>query len=380
MKNWMRSLPLVVCGIMAAGAVAATAWWPAGGSGMQQLQSEQWPQPAPQLAGTPQDWLNTNGRPLDLRTLTNTHHVVLIDFWEYTCVNCLRTLPYLEEWNRRYAKDGLVIIGVHTPEFQFAHSRANVAAAVKRLGITYPVLVDSQYLNWNLFRNSYWPRHYLVDWRDLIVADHSGEGGYRETELEIQRLLHQIHPALHFPQPMSPVHSADKAGAVCYPMTPELYVGSRGAEDGQHGNLDPWQPGHTEQFVDPGVPHDDGEVYANGLWTQELESLQHARHTTDLSDYVALKYHALQCNAVIKPETGKPFVLYVAQDNMPVPKADAGADLKYDTTGNSYLLVDQPRMYYVIKNHKFGYHELRLATRSRGFGLYSFTFTSCEEP
>src|SRR5579871_3310899 len=186
----------------------------------QELHSDQWPQPAPALIGVPSDWLNTDGQPLQIKKGV----VYLIDFWEYTCVNCLRTLPYLQEWNRRYARDGLVIVGIHTPEFQFAHDRNNVAKAVKQLGITWPVLVDSDYRNWTAYNNSFWPRKYFIDGTGRIVADHAGEGGYEESEARIQAMLKHLHPGLKFPKVMALVHDADKPGAVCYPTTAETYV------------------------------------------------------------------------------------------------------------------------------------------------------------
>src|SRR5437667_11545201 len=122
--------------------------------------------------------------------------VVLVDFWEYTCVNCIRTLPYLKEWHNRYAKDGLVIIGIHTPEFACAKQRGNVAQAVKKLGITWPVLVDSDYRNWRAYNNAYWPRKYFIDHTGHIVEDHAGEGGYEESEAKIQELLKEINPKI----------------------------------------------------------------------------------------------------------------------------------------------------------------------------------------
>lgn len=337
-----------------------------------------WPQPCPPLIGSASDWLNTGGQPLSIRA--DGHHVYLIDFWEYTCVNCLRTLPYLQEWNRRYAKYGLVIIGIHTPEFAFARDHANVAAAVKRLGVTWPVLVDSDYRNWNAFHNNFWPREYFVNAGGQIVADHSGEGNYDETEARIQDLLSDINPAIKFPPPMQPIRTMDRPGAVCYPTTPELYVGERGATEGQHGNLTGFQPGLTLAFIDSGSPHDDGKIYANGLWTAEPESLRHARTSADLNDYVALRYHALECNAVIKPEDGKPLKVFVTQDGMWVAPPDRGADIQTDQNGRTYLLIDSPRMYHVTRNAKFGTHELRLASKSPDFGIYSFTFSSCEQP
>lgn len=339
-----------------------------------QLQSDQWPQPAPKLIGTPEDWINTDGKPLKLEK----GRVYLIDFWEYTCVNCIRTLPYLREWHQRYAKDGLVIIGIHTPEFQFAKEKDNVAAAVKKLGITWPVLVDSEYKNWTAYHNSFWPRKYFIDARGRIVADHAGEGGYAQSEALIQRLLKQLNPRKQFPKAMAPIRDTDKPGAVCYPMTPELYAGGRGYQTGQFGNIASFDPGQTFTFTDPGVPHEDGKIYAHGVWRTAEESLRHGRATPDLRDYIALRYHALECNAVIKPEGNASFRVEIVQDGKPVRKEDRGTDIRYDENGHSYLLVEEPRMYNLIKNAKYGYHELRLASASPDFGLYSFTFASCE--
>lgn len=338
------------------------------------LISEDWPQPAPSLIGRPEDWLNTDGKPLKLKKGT----VYLIDFWEYTCVNCLRTLPYLQEWNRRYGKDGLVIIGIHAPEFEFSKDPRNVAAAVKKLGITWPVLIDSQYRNWRMFHNSFWPRKYFIDSRGIIVADHRGEGGYGESEAEIQKLLRQIHPGIKFPRVMEPVRGTDRPGAVCYPVTHEIYAGYRGFATGQHGGLDSYTVDATASLNDPGAPHPDGVLFGTGPWLLGRESLRHARETREPADYLAIKYHALECNAVIKPEGGKPVRVLVTQDGKPVARADRGADLRCDESGATYITVDEPRMYALIKNAQFGSHELKLASTSPDFGLYSFTFSSCE--
>lgn len=344
-----------------------------------QVASESWPQPAPRFYGTEKDWINTDGKPLKMEELIRQHRPIMIDFWEYTCVNCLRTLPYIKEWQKRYAKYGLVIVGVHTPEFKFAHDRDNVAAAVKRLGITWPVLVDSDYQNWSAYQNSYWPRHYFIDGKGRIVEDHAGEGGYEESEATIQRLLKQIHPNLHFPHPMLAVRDTDKPGARCYPMTPELYAGLRGSQSGQLGNIDPFTPNTLGTFAAPAADLPDGRIYAVGTWRMQEESLQHGQEAANLNDKILLRYHALEANAVIKPEKGAPLKVYVTQDSRPVAKKDRGDDIQYDPDGASYLLVDQPRMYRLTKNARFGSHLLTLASRSSGFGLYSFTFSSCEE-
>jgi thiol-disulfide isomerase/thioredoxin len=335
----------------------------------------------PALVGTENDWLNTpDGKPLDIAELLRTHHVILVDFWEYTCVNCLRTLPYLKEWNRRYAKDGLVIIGIHTPEFAFAKEHANVEHAVKQLGVTWPVLIDSEYKNWQAFQNNFWPRKFFINDKGMIVADHSGEGNYDRSEELIQRLLKQANPAFKSSGVMSPIRDTDVPGAVCYPTTAELYVGARGDENNQHGNLGAYQPGVTRLFRD--VPqHVDGRIYLNGAWTMDAESVHPKGDPTPApgatTTYAALTYHALGCNAVIKPEQSHGFKVYVTQDGYPVARADRGEDIKVDADGSTYLLIDEPRMYRITKNVQFGSHQLMLLPTSSSFGLYSFTFTSC---
>lgn len=342
------------------------------------VQSEVWPQPAPLLVGSANDWLNTNGKPLKIEK----GKVYLIDFWEYTCVNCIRTLPYLKKWNQRYAKDGLVIIGIHTPEFKFAKDRANVARAVKKFGIDWPVLIDSDYANWTAFANSFWPRKYFIDGKSIIVADHAGEGGYEESETRIQQLLKEIHPNLTFPKAMEPVRATDKPGVMVYPTTRELYAGRRGNESGQHGNISNFAVGKSATYNNPGSALEDGLIYLQGVWKTEEESLRHGRTTASPTDRVLLRYHALECNAVIKPEggSGKPFHVYVTQDGKPVTKADKGDDIQYDTLGKSYFVVDAPRMYSLTRNAKFGSYLITMATGSPNFGLYSFTFTSSEMP
>src|SRR5918995_6098215 len=115
--------------------------------------------------------------------------VVLVDFWTYSCINCIRTLPYLVDWNQKYSDKGLVIVGIHAPEFEFEKNINNVKQAVTRFGIEYPVLLDNDHRTWDAFQNSYWPRKYLVDSEGFIRYDHIGEGGYVETENAIRNLL-----------------------------------------------------------------------------------------------------------------------------------------------------------------------------------------------
>ena len=333
-----------------------------------QIASDQWPQIAPELIGAPQEWLNTGGKALKLEK----GKVYVIDFWEYTCINCLRTLPYLKEWNSRYAKYGLVIIGVHTPEFKFAKDRANVAAAVKKYGITWPVVNDSAYQNWQAYRNTFWPRKYFIDSKGIVVADHAGEGGYAESEELIQKLLKEANPNIILP----PIQQETPERVNATTMTPELYAGVRGNKNEQHGNITAFVAGKSQAYKSPGTALTDGKIYVQGVWITEEESLRHGRASSDLNDKILLRYHARECNAVIKPEGSASFRVYVTQDGNPIAQADKGQDIQYDAKGGSYLQVDQPRMYRITRNAIFSSHVLTLASMSPAFGLYSFTFSA----
>jgi cytochrome c biogenesis protein CcdA/thiol-disulfide isomerase/thioredoxin len=158
------------------------------GGGSTALASGTSAQRAPDFAGI-STWINTpGGKSLSLRRNLRGK-VVLVDFWTYSCVNCLRTLPHLEAWDAAYRKSGLVIVGVHTPEFAFEHDEGNVRSAVKRLGVRYPVAIDNDYKTWNAYLNQYWPADYLVDRTGRIRDVHFGEGAYADTERTIRRLL-----------------------------------------------------------------------------------------------------------------------------------------------------------------------------------------------
>ncbi len=152
---------------------------------------------APALAGI-SHWLNTPGdRPLSLTGLKG--RVVLVDFWTYSCINCQRTLPHLEAWNRAYAADGLTIIGVHTPEFAFEHVTANVVRAASQLGVVYPIAQDNDYTTWDAYDNEYWPAEYLIDATGTVRHVDFGEGQYGQTESFIRQLLVAAHPGVHLP-------------------------------------------------------------------------------------------------------------------------------------------------------------------------------------
>ncbi|MBI3912521.1 MAG: redoxin domain-containing protein [Armatimonadetes bacterium] len=319
------------------------------------------------------EWLNS--RPLRMRDLRGK--VVLIDFWEYTCVNCIRTFPYLKAWQERYRDKGLVLIGVHTPEFRFARLRANVAKAAADFGLTWPLALDSDYQVWNAYGNRFWPAKYLIDGQGRIRHVHFGEGAYSETEAQIQSLLWEINPRVELPPILEPVRGTDRPGARCYPATPELYLGyERGGPEGTLGNPEGYQPGRTVTYRDPGR-HQDGTFYLNGAWRNLPQAVMSVRRADGPRDWIATAYHALEVNIVVRPELERPVRVWVLQDGKPVARADRGEAIRYTADGRSYVVVDRARMYNLVKNAAFGHRELKLVAQGPGLGVYTFTFVSC---
>jgi thiol-disulfide isomerase/thioredoxin len=139
---------------------------------------------APEFTGI-DHWLNSD--PLTMKQLRGK--VVLVDFWTYTCINCIHVLPHVTQWNQQYKDQGLVVVGVHTPEYPFERNTDNVKEAIKRLGVTYPVAQDNSYATWNAYDNQYWPAFYLIDKQGRVAYTHFGEGDYEQTEAKIKELL-----------------------------------------------------------------------------------------------------------------------------------------------------------------------------------------------
>lgn len=344
-------------------------------------------------------WIN--GPPLTLRELRGK--VVLVDFWEYTCINCIRTLPYLKEWYKRYSPYGLVIVGVHTPEFHASAIPSNVEAAVKRFGITYPVLLDDRYKTWNAYGNFYWPRDYLIDRKGVIRFDHVGEGGYGRTEEEIQQLLREGGTCPDLPI-MAPVRATDEPGAVCYLTTPEVYVGSNrghlsnrggyagifGGAGGEGGAAPQESPGGpsaapspllspdessalNRRFIAP--PSDrmeDGLPALDGLWVPRSQYCQ----SGGASSKLFLRYHAAGCYVVADAGEDRTAArMEVLLDGEPVPPALRGEDVQ-EQNGVTFVRLGRTRLYRLVGGNLFGRHLLELEPQA-GVRIYSFTFGTC---
>ena len=314
---------------------------------------------APALEGG--EWLQQG--PVDLSQLRG-RKVVLLDFWDYTCINCIRTLPYVSEWHRRYAAKGLVVIGVHAPEFSFARARANVVEAIAKFGLDYPIVLDNNYAIWRAYSNRCWPAKYLIDTQGRLRYYHFGEGLYQETEKQIQKLLSELDSTAQFPPPVEPLRDSDQPGAVCYRVTPELYLGYA---RGQFGNPAGVIRDKSFDYSDPGR-YVEGAAYLSGRWTVSEENSRADSSGATLM----LRYTAMDVNLVMAPPAnGAARVeLMIGEEQR------AGSDIKFEN-GRCFITVDGARMYSLTANPSVLSGSLRLKMLDPGVSAYAFTFISC---
>lgn len=312
-------------------------------------------------------WINSD--PMTLRSLKG--RVVLIDFWTYSCVNCLRTLDHLRAWNKKYANKGLVVIGVHTPEFDFEKDEANVKRAIKDLKVNYPVVLDPDYKVWSLYANRWWPRKLLINKDGEIVYDHVGEGGYAQTENAIHEALREI--GVEDLPAIAPDMSI--GGGICYRTTPEIYLGFL---RGRFGNATGFIPGEEQDFNDKGS-HVDDLVYLHGHWTIEKEELRHSRELAHASEYLSLKYSAFSVNLVAGSlKKNKSVEVYVEIDGQTLPEDMAGEDVIVKN-GKAILTITSARMYNIISSDVYHHGTLKLRLASNHISFYAFTFGGCRE-
>jgi cytochrome c biogenesis protein CcdA/thiol-disulfide isomerase/thioredoxin len=306
---------------------------------------------APDFAGS-DSWLNTRrDRPLSLRELRG--RVVLVDFWTYTCINCLRTFPALRAWDERYARDGLVIVGVHTPEFAFERQRDNVERAVHDNDLRYPVAQDNEYATWNAWGNQYWPAKYLIDARGRVRYAHFGEGAYDETERAIRTLLAEAGerrlPAA------SDVRPATAARGV---QTPETYLGTLRAQ-GFAGK--PPEKGRR-RYPEPGEL-ERSEFALSGTWDVDGES------ATAVSDAeIHARPVAREVYLVMSSRDGVPRRVHVLVDGKPVSPTADGPDVSAGA-----VTVDRQRLYRLVSLPQLGEHRLELRVPAE-VSVYAFTF------
>ena len=289
--------------------------------------------------------------------------VVLIDFWTYSCINCLRSIPYVKAWDERYRKDGLVVIGVHAPEFAFERDPANVARAVRDLGIKYPVALDNEYAVWRALHNNYWPAHYFIDAAGRIRYHHFGEGDYDGSERVIRQLLAEAGRA-PVGQAMGHIvgSGTEAAAAVGEIGSPETYIGYDRAD----------------RFASPGgLRHDQLESYTAAAlqlneWSLEGSWLDGRQSARSLAPHakISFRFHARDLHLVLGSATGKPIRFRVSLDGGP-PDADAGVDVSADGAG----IVKDQRLYQLVRQKgRVRDRTFTIEFLDPGVDAFSFTF------
>lgn len=307
---------------------------------------------APEFVGISK-WLNTE-KPLTIKELHGK--VVLIDFWTYTCINCIRTLPHVTSWYNTYKDEGFVVIGVHTPEFEFEKKTENVEQAIKQYGILYPVAQDNDYATWNAYNNHYWPAKYLIDKDGRIRYTHFGEGKYEETEEKIRELLKEAGKKVTTTKDTMP----DKTPRI--QLSPETYLGSNRMQYYYpNGSI---EKGTYALQLEKGIPPNSFSYGGNWIVGDE-----HAKPSGNA--VLEINFTASRVFLVMRPtEKGKVGKVNVLLDGKIVDSLNAGADVE-----NGTIIVDQDRLYTVIDlKGSVENHILRLEFETPTIEIYAFTF------
>jgi cytochrome c biogenesis protein CcdA/thiol-disulfide isomerase/thioredoxin len=302
-----------------------------------------------------QDWFNTPGdHPLSLKSGSLRGRVVLVDFWTYTCINCIRTLPYLKAWDAKYRQDGLTIVGVETPEFQFEHEASNVKSAIKQFGIHYPVVQDNNYGTWDAYSNEYWPADYLIDSTGQVRYISFGEGDYDKTEAAIRSLLTA--------DGSRALGSLAKPHDVVVPSTattPETYLGTERAAG--------WLPKPLNGLHSYGSTTDRflalNEFSFGGTWKIAAQPATAVSAATIDAEVQARHVYLVLSSADSKPRT-----VQVLLDGHPISSADAGADVHHGR-----VTVTGERLYTLVSLPSDQRHHLTLRL-APGITGYAFTF------
>lgn len=295
------------------------------------------PYAAPEIAGI-EAWLNSD--PLLLAELRGK--VVLVDFWTYSCINCIRSLPHVVSWYNAYKDDGFIVIGVHTPEFGFERKPENITRAIKKYGISYPVAIDNAWATWKAFQNQYWPAHYLIDREGKVVYTHFGEGDYDIMENNIRFLLDVGGEMAKGPR------SAAKAGTS---QSPETYLGYKRAKNFSS----------PESFLKnaPGT-----YTFPSSLplhhWALEGEWRISPENITAASAGARLRYHF---------DAGKVFLVMGTADGKPVT-----ADVYLNGVKKKSLTVEDETLYTLLELPSYEEGTVEIVSLSKGLQAYAFTF------
>ncbi len=313
---------------------------------------------APNLVGIAH-YLNTTPEKLSKEMKDK---VILYDIWTYSCINCIRTLPYITAWDDKYADQGLLIIGIHSPEFEFEKDPENVKMAIEKYGIGYPVVLDNDMETWKAFDNRYWPRKYIADHEGYIRYDHIGEGGYKETEKIIQQLLDERNTSLGIQMASAaPLVDIDAFEHTMF-RTPELYFGYKFAQNrNQLGSEEGFKPGKIVTYLESDKIDLD-KFYLTGDWKNYEDSMELVSDTGTIK----LRFNAKQVNIV----TDNVAELEIFLDGEPIPAKYSGDDIRL---GNM-LIVSEPDLYNIISSENSSSHILEIQIKGKGFQIFTFTF------
>ena len=287
--------------------------------------------------------------------------VVLYDFWTYSCINCIRTIPHLTAWDEKYSDEGLVVLGIHTPEFEFEKKYENVIFATEKFGIEYPVIQDNDKEIWNDFQNRYWPRKYIADHEGYIRFDHIGEGAYKETEEVIQTLLKERANTIGNVIEEKELVNLDEFRHATF-RTPELYFGYKFAEGrNQLGNEEGFSKNKnvTYQLPDQFKQH---YFYMEGTWKNNNDGMK----LVSDSGKIVLNFNAKQVNIVADGNA----TLNIQYDGGMIPEDSRGQDI--DSNGN--VVISEPRLYNLIEMNQEGPHEIIIKVLEPDFEIFTFTF------
>lgn len=314
-----------------------------------------------------------NSEPIPVTALRG--QVILLMFWDHASASCLRTLPYVFEWSKRYAPIGFVTVGVHTPRFPFEKKIEEVQRAIARYRIGFPVVTDNEALIATNYECRTTPELILIDKDGFVRYRHAGEGGYAQFEHALQALLYNAGAAGELPMVMDPVRETDRSGVVCYRATPELLTGYL---RGSIGNVEGYTPESVVNYADPEM-YLDGRFYAGGDWMNDRDCIRLAE-SGGQEGHLIVCYQGVGADAVLVPEGLKSVEITVRQDNEFVTPDARGTDLQIDAGGRSYLVLEEPRLYSVVRNREYREHELRFSSGAGRFSAYAFSFTTAVIP
>jgi thiol-disulfide isomerase/thioredoxin len=313
---------------------------------------------APDLVGI-SHYLNTT--PEELKKQIE-NKVVLYDIWTYSCINCVRTLPYITAWDDKYEEQGLLVIGIHSPEFEFEKNPENVKMAIEKYGIGYPVVMDNDMETWKAFENRYWPRKYIADHEGYIRYDHIGEGRYQETEKIIQQLLEERDEFLGIQRASStPLVELEEFEHTMF-RTPELYFGYNFAQNrNQLGNDEGFQPEKIVTYSEPDKI-DLHKFYPIGDWKNHEDNMELA----SVNGSIKLLYNAKEVNLV----TANNAELEIFLDGEPLPSEYSGKDITFENK----IIVSEPGLYNIINSETSSSHTMEIKVLGKGFQIFTFTF------